>query len=62
MKTRSPLAKMDKHRQRCRLRRDVQRYLQAGSQIRQLNGGRAQGTGKTSLNSLIAQKGFYREI
>ena len=61
MKTRSPLSKMNKTRQRRQLRRDVQRYLQAGGQIRQLPGVTTKAR-KVNLNNLIAQMGFYHEL
>lgn len=61
MKTRSPLSKMNKTRQRRQLRRDVQRFLQAGGQIRQLPGTTTKAR-QVNLNNLIAQMGFYHEL
>lgn len=61
MKTRSPLSKMNKTRQRRQLRRDVQRFLQAGGQIRQLTGTTTKAR-QVNLNNLIAQMGFYHEL
>lgn len=61
MKTRSPLSKMNKTQQRRQLRRDVQRFLQAGGQIRQLTGTTTKAR-QVNLNNLIAQMGFYHEL
>ena len=61
MKTRSPLSKMNKTQQRRQLRRDVQRFLQAGGQIRQLTGTTTKAR-QVNLNNLIVQMGFYHEL
>ena len=61
MKTRSPLTKMSKPLQRRQLSHDVQQYLQAGGQIRQLTGTTTKAR-QVNLNNLIAQMGFYHEL
>ena len=61
MKTRSPLAKMSKPLQRRKLAHDVQRYLQAGGQIRQLPGITTKAR-QVNLNNLIAKMRFYHEL
>ena len=61
MKTRSPLAKMSKPLQRRKLAHDVQRYLQAGGQIRQLPGITTKAR-PVNLNNLIAKMRFYHEL
>ena len=52
---------MSKPLQRQQLSHDVQQYLQAGGQIRQLTGTTTKAR-QVNLNNLIAQMGFYHEL